>query len=618
MRLKTSEELVKENIVAENPVGKKGKIGKPEKGYVEIPFDGNYTIEVGGVELPASKYQNIFYDFLNNGEGNAVVLARAGSAKTTTCVNGLRYIPKDKKVLFLAFNNHVVEELSKKTSKYKNVTVTTLHKLGLRILMRNIFRRNGYNGPSEYKYYSYIRNNIDMLPGTYGLPWKKKFRYSKNVDDLVKKGRQYMAETVEDLEKLAMMYSVPLVSDECVAALHVMEWGKSNISQIDFDDMIWLPNKLNLDLGMTYDYIFLDEAQDVNIAQIELFKKCVGENTRYFCVGDPMQQIYTFAGSTPESFEKLCSGDNVTMLSLPVCYRCGKNILELAQEIVPDIEPAPDAIEGEVVHNVLSKDIQSGDMVLCRLKNPLMKLYMEYLSKQVKAFVRGKSIGNEFVGIIKGTNMENLSVDLDREGVFSALYRDLFEERNMFMINNNIDLEQATLSDYILNKADTIHALEILSKGLKTADELIERVNDIFLEADASDKSNGICLSTVHKAKGLEADTVYILCPSLMPSKLATSEWQMRDEEHLRYVAYTRAKKKLGFISETEYPPSESSTNLMSALAELNNIEEMVCRIYKTKTASKRISYKQFNPEERVKANVKPMRQNVKKLNFSK
>ena len=91
---------------------------------------------------------------------------------------------------------------------------------------------------------------------------------------------------------------------------------------------------------------------------------------------------------------------------------------------------------------------------------------------------------------------------------------------------------------------DKIECLKILSIGINTKTDLIEKINDIF----SDDEKQGICLSTIHKAKGLEADNVYVLNKNLMPSKFVKQNWELEQEENIQYVAYTRPKKVLGFI----------------------------------------------------------------------
>ena len=58
----------------------------------------------------------------------------------------------------------------------------------------------------------------------------------------------------------------------------------------------------------------------------------------------------------------------------------------------------------------------------------------------------------------------------------------------------------------------------------------------------------GVALSTIHKAKGLEANNVFILRPDLMPSQWAAKDWELIQEDNMQYVAITRAKYGLTFL----------------------------------------------------------------------
>jgi len=70
-----------------------------------------------------------------------------------------------------------------------------------------------------------------------------------------------------------------------------------------------------------------------------------------------------------------------------------------------------------------------------------------------------------------------------------------------------------------------------------------------IIESMFADNPNGTTtLATVHKSKGMEAPTVYILDKHLMPSKYARQEWQMQQELNLQYVAITRSLDTLIFV----------------------------------------------------------------------
>lgn len=521
-----------------------------------------------------SKYQQDIFDFIQHGNGNSVINALAGSGKTSTIVNAVKLIPSTCNALFIAFNKEIVKELEKKLAGVKNVQVKTLHSLGLLMIRRNL----GTNIEiDEYKYRTFIKKNIKQLSSADfdKMTTKLMQQYTDNVIQLCDLGRYNLAQCEKDLLQVSARHDIPIIDDECNAVLNVMKWGRENTTSIDFTDMVWLPYELTLNpIGLQYDYIFIDECQDLNAAQRELFLRCFRRGTRFIAVGDKKQAIYSFAGADAESFAKLQNLPNTTTLPLPISYRCPKKVVNLANQFVDTMECREGAPDGEIVHNVSIKDIHDGDMVLCRTKMPLIKLYMRYLRMGVKSYVRGQDIGLNLLRMVDKTEQIVLNVSLQKDGVFARLYDDLFEERNRLMIKRGMDLEDATLSNQIMNKYDSIKALEIFAEGLTSARDLHDRIENVFAES-----ADGVCLSTIHKAKGLEANNVYILCKTLMPSRLATQDWEKEQEQNLMYVAYTRAKYKLGFVSETEISPSAGMIDPSAALTELNYIENKICKL---------------------------------------
>lgn len=89
--------------------------------------------------------------------------------------------------------------------------------------------------------------------------------------------------------------------------------------------------------------------------------------------------------------------------------------------------------------------------------------------------------------------------------------------------------------------------------GIDIAGEIGEEGGDVqslinTIEQLFTPTRNSTTLATIHKAKGLEADTVYWLNSSQCPSKWARQRWQKVQENNLCYVATTRAKSKLVLI----------------------------------------------------------------------
>ena len=524
-----------------------------------------------------SPYQEKIFDFITEGDGNAVVSAKAGSGKTFTIVNAMKLIPKTKKAIFIAFNKSIADELNEKLKSNSNCMAYTTHSLGFRMIRRNLGNDIIVD---EYKYRTYLKNNFlnvtGLNDGEINIEKNQINEYTENILLLIDFSRLFLAHDDEAINNIVERYDVPLIANEVEVVKRCLEWGKNNITSIDYADMLWLPTALNLrPLGMLYDWVFLDEAQDSSIAAIALFKKCVKPNVgRWVCVGDEKQCINLFCGSNEDNFRQLCHSENTQVFDLPVSYRCGKKIIEFSQSIVKDILPKENAIDGEIKNGCKLSCLKDGDMVLARSKAPLLKVYTKLIKKGINCYIKGLDIGANLINLLDSIKGEELNINLRKDGVFIRLYDKLFETRDKLVEKRGLDIDDATLSSYIMEQYDTIKALEVLAFNCVTKNELKARRKDIFKE-----DSKGVCLSTIHKSKGLEADNVYILCHSSMPSKNCHHEWERIQEKNLMYVAYTRAKKILGFISEKEVPPTGSMSEPEDILNELNYIESKVCEI---------------------------------------
>ena len=518
-------------------------------------------------EYELSNYQLAIIDFIKIGNGNLVVEACAGAGKTYTLIKCVEEIPGDKRILLSSFNRDIANVLKKKTKDMPNVNASTLHSLGLQMLQRNF--PNEELALDEFKYKSYLNRNIKSLSSinTYELKKRDFARYMNNIEDFVNFGRCYLCETIKDLEFIEDRYDIDTIADEKEVALDILEYGKHDLSQIDYTDMIWLPNVLFCKpIGMQYDWIFVDEAQDLSVCQREIILKCRKINTRMCLVGDSEQSLYAFSSADPESFKMLKELPNTSSLPLSISYRCANKIVDFASKIVPTIEPNNDGREGEVKYNVQLDEIKDGDMVLCRNNAPLMQVYVDFIKQGKKCFIRGKDIGLNLKNMVKRTGIDVLNKNLQEDGVFIRLYDSLFDIINDIIGKYNVTYHDAVESAIVSNRLDMIKALEILSDDINTADELIEKINNIFSDR----KKGGISLSTIHKAKGLEAENVYIACRHLMPSSRAKKDWEIRQEYNLMYVAYTRAKNILGFIDDTAF------SDLIKKTAETVNILKQV------------------------------------------
>ena len=527
------------------------------------------------IEYEPSQYQKAIFDYIQHEKGNLVVEAAAGSGKTYTLVKALSLIPQDKRVLMTAFNKDIVKELTKKVKEFPNVEVRTLHGLGMILTTRGL--RIGGMKPEGYKYTQLIYNHWQDLTKTNINKLSRNARKSfvENTKKLVDFGRFYLATTRSEMIELMTKYDIPCVADEVDVALKVMAIGGKNLDSIDYTDMIWMPHIYDLHLQeCEYDFIMVDECQDLNVAERNLVLRCLKEGGRLIAVGDSNQCIYGFSGSDPDSFRAIQSIPNTVSMPLSISYRCPESVVKFAQNLVPSIEAKQGAEEGVILDCVSLDDVHDGDMVLCRNNAPLLQVYCKLLEQGKRAYIRGSDVGKNLQNIVIGTHKDYLHTNLKRDGVFIRLYEDLFNSRKAIMERYGISQEDAMKHETIQAKLDMIRALEVLGADLTTTEELTKKIEDIFPK---NDKGEGIMLSTVHKAKGLEADNVFIACASLMPSKSALDEWQAQQERNLMYVAYTRAKKVLGFLNEEETPDFDNFSSKLEA--KLRQAEMMVAAI---------------------------------------
>ena len=516
-------------------------------------------------EIKYSKYQKDIFDYIEHGQGHLVVEAAAGSGKTFTLIKCLELIPNDKRILLTAFNKDIVNELKKKAKEFPNVECMTLHGLGMLMVMKNVDEMSPV--PEIFKYSSQFYSNPSAYTKINLFRLKKHDRktYMDNVKKYVDFARYFLCQTPKDLDEIEKAYEIETVADEKEVAMKLLEWGKTNLKTMDYTDMIWLPNVLNLKpIGLQYDYIMVDECQDMNKAERELVLKCFKMGTRMVSVGDENQLIYQFSGSDKDSLNTLKNLPNTKCLPLSISYRCADSIVEYAQRIVPSIEKNDDHRAGNVLEDVPLEDVKDGDMVLCRTNAPLVDLYNRYLKLGKKSYIVGKDIGSNMKTIIESMNMTEVNWgNIEKDGLFIRLYDDLFETRNKIMAESNVSKEDAINSRQFQDKLDMINAIGAMANGINSVDELLGKIDVVFPKKV---QKEGIKLSTIHKSKGLECENVYIACKSLMPSKNATTKWEKRQERNLMYVAYTRAKNKLGFLDEKEFNYNNQPNGTLDAL----------------------------------------------------
>ena len=490
-----------------------------------------------------STFQQNVFNFVANGIGNAVISAVAGSGKTTTIVECAKRIPSTKSVLFLAFNKTIATELSERLAPYRNVTCATLHSHGLRAILKGFGKPNVYNA----KYYAYVSENVDALSNIISADTDDNIKraYVLNVVNLLDKCRINLIQPndLNGINAIANHHSIELEADEDRAVSILLEsaYALKRGEKIDFTDMLTLACTQFKRYVAKYDFVFIDECQDLSKAQRELMLLSLKPNGRFIAVGDRNQAINGFAGAGCDSFDLLSDLAENNELPLSVNYRCGKNIIALAQDLVPQITAFEGSDMGEVINTKDLKAIGRGDMILCRKTAPLVRLCLKMLANNIIANVKGRDIGENLIKLIEKLSPKNISF------LFAKLEKESEKIRKQQLAKGVKDIDNCSAVVAFQDKIECLQAFAETSKGIA---DLKRKIQYVFSDEQ---QRNAVQLSTIHKAKGLEADNVFIIVPNKLPLVWKDQQdWEYQQELNLKYVAITRAKKKLYFVNLDE------------------------------------------------------------------
>lgn len=484
---------------------------------------------------PTPQQQKIF-DFITNSTLNAVIEAVAGAGKTTTIVKALELLDSTLKIAFLAFNVKIKNELAKRAPAF--VHVSTLNSLG------NGNVREALSGArfDEYK----LLNIVDDLADQ--TDTNDEYNKVKGLKGTVVKLVNLCKANLESpsyqvLEQICDKYGIDIEDDDkdlvTLLVKRVLALSVADAHSYDYGDQIyWSAKGTHGVVCKTFDVVFVDEAQDLNKAQIAMLLKTVKTGGRVIAVGDRYQSIYGFRGADIEAIPNLIKALNATTLPLSLTFRCPKSHVKLAQELVPHIQALPTAAEG-VLDYITGYQALSmytpGDLVLCRCNAPLVKPAMALIRRGIKAVILGRDIGSNLVALIDKVEQKT------REHTLDGLLFELEQYCNK-QARKLTKRGKGNQAQVLEDKVETIIAL---SEDCDTVRQLKAKIDQVF-----SDTEQGVVFSSVHKAKGTEAPRVFVLKINLMPHPKATTDWQLEQERNIKYVALTRSKAELYLINE--------------------------------------------------------------------
>ena len=455
---------------------------------------------------------------------NLIVMALAGAAKTSTLVLIAEALPKIS-ILCLSFNKRIATEMTERLPM--NCQAMTLNSLGHRTWAQFTGKRLILEKDKDY---SNLKREIDKLQGD-----EKKFAF-ENFNEILQAigaGKtcgyiptghfQNAKRLMDDDEFFAWMDEAPtILMEKLIRACSIasIEQGLKGI--IDFNDQILLPTVYRAQYPQ-YPLVMVDEAQDLsalNHATLRLLAR-----KRIIAVGDECQAIYGFRGAHEDSMNLLKETFSMRPLILSISFRCPRSVITEAQWRAPHMRAPEWAVDGAVTSLTRwdKSTIPDTAAIVCRNNAPLFGCAIKLLKNGRYPQLIGNDIGKYLVKVMKKFGKGDLPRDQVLGEIQVWIEDKLKKSRNAAKI-----YDQAACMRIFAEQGDD------LSSAIAYAEHLFNTQGPIQL-------------MTIHKAKGLEFDHVYILDRELIRVDKETQE------QNLLYVAQTRAKKSLTYISSKNF-----------------------------------------------------------------
>ena len=573
-------------------------------------------------------------------KGPCMVLAGPGSGKTLTIAKRIEYLimkhkVRPEEILVITFTKYAAWEMKNRTrsicgpSSYA-VTFGTFHGIYYGIL-KWAYRLNQSNLLSDEEKYRILR---EILPG---IDWDQEPEADEEKDYL-----QELAIEIGNVKNNCMDIEeyepVKYTTEKFRKLYRTYEETKKKYRKIDFEDMLIQCRDLFMKRPdilkkwqEKFQYILVDEFQDVNQAQYDVVRMLAAPQDNLFVVGDDDQSVYGFRGAKPGIMKEFMKDyPKARQILLDVNYRSSGYIVKGALRVIGNnkirFEKKIEAFRkpDETVHVQEVKDpVQEAEYVLERIreyrekgvsytemavlyrtnvdaramselmteyqipfvmKEHLNNIYEHFIALDMISYLRlsqGEYDRKYFLQIANRPNRYLTRESMKTGNVSYESLRRYYRDKD-WMVDRIDQLEwdmkmicdktpyaaiqyirkrmgyDEFLKEYAayrkISSEDFFAVLEEIwqnSKGYGTIKEWFEHIESYGKMLKEQNKKNGekegVNLMTMHAAKGLEFDTVFVIEANegSCPYKKATTDEEIEEERRLFYVAMTRAKRKL-------------------------------------------------------------------------
>lgn len=501
------------------------------------------------------------FDWFKDGEGHLRVEAFAGTGKSSSILRAIDLAPEDNIWLATFAKRNQLDLEDRLTNPKANAQ--TIHSLGYQAI------REGEWGYTKVCTPRFAREDDIASRVSHGLPYGGKrlvgklFTMARQLTPLV--GTPAGGDAIRVLTELATDFDLLPPTDDkltieqvCWATLRALELAASEKPQtgIDYADMLFLPLR-NGWLRPQFDMVVVDEYQDLTLSQVLFIRATCYGYARIILVGDRNQSIFGFRGAGGSEIAKLMQELQPAELPLPKTYRCPRKVVAIAQAYAPGYEvdaSAPEGIVDELGIQKLVEAAAPGNFILSRANAPLMPIALALLRADKPATIRGRDFSAGLIGLVKRIATGHAKTSIPEFLTKLRTWREREVTRFLAMKRD----------DKVPMVDDKFETLQVLAHSSTSVPHLLQRLDTLFTD----EENEGVILSTVHKAKGLEADRVFLLRSTFLrpascvcghfhgtgacrrcgcPEYKTDSEKQL-EERCIFYVAVTRTRQHLTMV----------------------------------------------------------------------
>lgn len=291
--------------------------------------------------MKLNKEQN---DAVLHGEGPCMVLAPPGSGKTLIITRRVQHLIEERnippeKILVITFTRYAAREMKERFARLTNgvnypVVFGTFHSVFYSILKQE-YGINSHHLLSE-------QESLILLKESLNQTYIESEVQVEDEEELLRELSQEIGVVKNGLYRLDEFQSQYLNMEEFTELFRAYESKKKQMHKFDFDDMLVqcyaLFRKYSVILRKwqrNFQYILIDEFQDINKVQYEVIKMLVLPENNLFVVGDDDQSIYGFRGSDPEFMQDMRKDfANLTVIPLSYNYRSTEYIVGAASRVI--------------------------------------------------------------------------------------------------------------------------------------------------------------------------------------------------------------------------------------------------------------------------------------------